>query len=252
MSIKAVQPIIASADDISYAVYCSVMDQMVGAEVAFEFKLPSFLIKTFGKLKDFINQIVTDFKIGIKDVIAAFKQHDVFALLKAVRFEVKVLLKSIHAFTGLIPKGLIKTFEKLHETRAFKKLASGAMKVDELMDQHPVLKKVAGLALAGFLLWIWLSMSFTGNPAFDFDMNSVFDALHGSFSIYDLFVSPEGMAMLTLLAAGMFTSIGPTWLGSSIYNLLVALVYTGASKLKKSDVLHKLGPAMHFKRVTPS
>jgi hypothetical protein len=47
--------------------------------------------------------------------------------------------------------------------------------------------------------------------------------------------------MLTTLALG-FTGIGVPWLSSSIYNLLVALLFTGAKKAKESDLVNKLKP----------
>jgi hypothetical protein len=234
---------IASADEVNYAVYCQVMDQMclpVGQVVAFDFSLPGILVKAFGDLKQLLTDIANDFKVGFEEVVKAFKQKDVFALLKGVAFNVKALWKALTAFTSLVPKGLFKAFDALVKSGALDGLRKGTMKIDEILHAHPLLTKLAGIALAGLLLWIWLSMSFTGNPQFDFDVAVIVAAFKGQFDLTDLFLSADGLTMLTLLGAGLFTGLGVAWLASNIANLAIAFVFTGARKMNDMGLVNKL------------
>lgn len=234
---------LASAEDVNYSVYCQVLDQMclpVGQVVAFDFSLPTGLLRAFGDLKQLLTDIANDFKVGFNEVVKAFKQRDVFALLKGVGFNVKALWKAIHEFTALVPKGLFTVFDKLVKSGALEGLKKGTMKIDAILHAHPLLTKLAGVALGGLLLWIWMSMAFTGNPQFDFDVSVIISAFKGQFDLTDLFLSPDGLTMLTLLGAGLFTGLGVAWLASNIANLLIAFVFTGARKANDIGLVNKL------------
>lgn len=247
--------IIASADDVTYAIYCSVLDNMArlaDQQVAFEFTFPSGLVKAFGDMKEHLQQIADDFKVGFAEVIKAFKQKDIFALLKGIGFNIKAMWKALHTFTALVPKGLFNVFDKLVKSGALDKLKSGAMKIDELLHAHPILARLGGIAIAGLLLWIWFNMSFTGNPQFDLNVDTILMAFHGHYSLTDLFLSPDGLTMLTLLGAGMFTGIGVAYFAAETLggyaNLLLALVFTGAHKLHDTGLVNKIAKHLHPKK----
>ena len=241
MAIKPLRKtVIASAKDVTYPVYCAVLDQMQGREVAFDFSFPTALVKAFGDLKEMFNDIAKEFKVGIGEIVKAFKHKDVFALLKGLGFNIKAIWKGILAFTGLVPKGLFKVFDAIAKSGALDRLKAGTMKIDELIHKYPLLTRLAGIALGGLLIWIWMSCAFTGNPDFDFNIATIIAAFKGDFDLTDLFLSPSGLAMLTALGVGMFTGLGVSWLGSNIGNLLLALVYTGARKLHDSGLVSKM------------
>jgi hypothetical protein len=242
---------IASHEDVTYEVYCSVLDNMSrpdNQQIAFDFSLPVGLLKAFGDLKAHLTEIANEFKVGFAEVIKAFKQKDVFALLKGLGFNIKGLWKAIHTFTALVPKGLFKIFDSLIKSGAIDKLKAGTIKIDDLLHAHPLLTRLGGLAIAGLLVWIWLSMSFTGNPQFDLNLGTIIDAFHGNFNLTDLFLSPDGLTMLTLLGTGMFTSIGVAWLGANLANLLLAFIFTGAHKLHDSGLVAKMTKVIQHKK----
>lgn len=241
--------VIASAADISYEVYCNMLDHMSGKVLAFEFKLPDVLTRAFKDLKEFLVSIAKEFGYGLTEVIRAFAQRDVYALLKGIGFNIKVLWKAVNAFTSLVPRGLIKVFQELEKSGMLDKLRQGTVKLDEILHKHPVLARLSGLAIGGLLVWIWMSSSFTGNPDIDFNLTVVVDALRGKFSLQDLFLSPEGLSMIALFVTGSFTGIGVAWLGENLYNILVALVYTGAVKMRNSRMANDIAKAMHPKRM---
>lgn len=247
--------VVASYKDVTYAMYCSVLDNMArpdNQQVAFDFNFPAGLVKAFGDMKEQLTQISEDFKVSIAEVVKAFKQRDVFALLKGIGFNIKVLWKSLHTFTALVPKGLFRVFDAIVKSGALDSLKSGAMKIDELIHKHPILAKLGGVAIAGLLLWIWFNMSFTGNPQFDLDVSTILDALHGRFSLTDLFLSPEGLTMLTLLGTGSLLGISVTYFAAETLagygNLLLALIFTGAHKLHDSGLTNKIAKTFTHKR----
>lgn len=201
-----------------------------------ELKLASGIIKFFKEAKDIFAGIAGEFKLGLSDVVKAFKNRDVFGLIKAFGFNIKLMIKSINEFTGMMRKGILKIFEELVKTGAFKKIRSGAMKVDEVLDKYPLLKKVAGIAVAGLLLYIWLNMTFIGDLDYDFNFGDLVSALKGSFSLADMFVSPQGLMLIALLGSGML-GISAPWLGKTAYNLVLAISYTAFSKIKDIKIV---------------
>ncbi len=194
-------------------------------------------------LKGMAEKLVHELKVDLADIIEAFQSKPMLAFFKAIKFSLSILLKPIKAFAELYKDGILKVFHELHKTGVFQKLHSGAMKVDEFMDSHPILRRLAGPAIAGLLFWMWTSASFTSSPALDLDLTAMLKAaLTGHWSAAELFTSKEGLAAIALLISGLaFPFPNPVWLsGGMPLNLLIALCYTafrhaktGVQELKK-------------------
>lgn len=202
-------------------------------------EIPGQLTALFGHIKEWLSQIGKDFGVGVQDIVVAFKQRDVWALLKAVGFNIGILLKAVNQASAALRGGLIRVFEELHKTKVFQKIRDGVMTVDEVLAKYPVLKKIGGIAVAGLLLYIWMSMSFSGSHQYDLDLSDIINALKGHYNLAELFTSPQGLSMLALLGVGLATS-GPDkaawgihWLGTTGYNLVLAILYTGLQKAKQ-------------------
>jgi hypothetical protein len=222
--------------DISYSLYCSIIENHLNEGFLGDLKdkAVQLAVKILGPIKDYIQKISEDLKVGILKVIEAFKQKSVFEFLKSIKFNLRIVLKSFNELTSLIRNGLFKVFEKISKTGVFKKLRDGAIKIDEFLDQYPLIKKIGGLAVAAILIYMWLNMTFIGDLEYDFNWNDIIMAIAGKFSITDLFFSPSGLMLMTLFVTGPYISV--PWLGSSIYNLCIALFYTGYVKLRDSEV----------------
>lgn len=242
---------VTASASASYAAYCEVVSAAAGVERAFDLKIPPVLFKLFGEARAFFSKIAEEFRVPLSDIAKAFRSKDLFLLLKGVGFSLSALVNALTKFTSLLPQGLTALFKVLTKNRVFQALQDGAMSVDEFLDSHPILRKLAGPALAGFLLWIWLNMSFVGDFSSDFDVTLILDALKGRFSVRDLFVSPQGLAMLALLFSGVSTGAGVAWLGSSAYNLMLAFLYTGAKKARDSGLAAKIKAAIPRTRLIP-
>tara|TARA_Y100000034_G_scaffold120564_1_gene163625 strand:+ start:437 stop:1189 length:753 start_codon:yes stop_codon:yes gene_type:complete len=172
----------------------------------------------FKKKWDLFKQIAAEGKMKITQVVAAFKAKGgfLYKLLSAVGWSFnkisEALLKAKELYERLqnIVNELIKSNPALHAA-----LIAGRAKVEEIdawLDENPDLKQLAGLAVGGLLLLIWLNMSFTGDLEYDFGAGDMLAAFAGDYSLSDLFLSESGIRMLTLLATGVFLSGGMPWL----------------------------------------
>jgi hypothetical protein len=232
--------------EVTYEQYCLALASMEGQQVAFSFVGP--LQKWMATAKETLEQIATTAGIAFKELLVLFKNRDMFALLKGVGFNLKKLLIALAKVTTLIPLGLLNVMEEVAKSELLQKIKVGAAKVDDLLNKHPLLKRLAGIALAGLLFYMWLNMSFIGDFSFDMDLGMVIDAFRGKFTIEDLFLTPGGLTMLTLFSIGAFTGLSFPWVGSSVVNLLIALCFTTARRLNKTALAQKLKPLLELKR----
>lgn len=216
---------------ITYAQYERALAGVLHPDRVEAWSLPGPLARFIEELKTDISNIATEIGAGVGDIIKAFMNRDAFALFKSLRFSLTAIFKGIHLLTGLLPRGLTAMFKELHESGFIDKIRSGVATFDDLLNRHPIIKKLAGPALAALLLWMWMQMMFVGDPWSDFDLMSVGKALVGQYTIHDLFTSPEGLAGLALFIAGIMTpGLGIAWLGDTVTNLLAAIVMTLARR----------------------
>ena len=192
----------------------------------------------FGHLKKQVKTLAVHLKMSLEEIVTAFKSKQVFTFLKAIAFNVAKLVKPLKAFAELYQSGLLKVFSEIQKSGIIQKLNSGAMKFDEFLNRYPILKRLAGPAVAGLLIWMFLSGNFTGSPAADMDMTAAIKAaLYGDWSAADLFTSPQGLLALTLLLTSLsgVAWMTPMWLDSAVpFNILTALAYTGYKHMKSS------------------
>jgi hypothetical protein len=192
--------------------------------------------------------------LEISEIIQAFQTKPMLAFFKAIKFSFKTLLRPLKAFGELYKAGILKVFAELHNTKVFQALHSGALKVDELLNRYPLLRRLTGPAIAGLLLWMWLSASFSGSPELDIDLTAMMKAaLGGQWSAAELFTSKEGLVAIGLLLSGLFAPVpSPVWLsGGMPINLLIALCYTAFKHLQgEAPTAQKIKKHMKFGRVS--
>jgi hypothetical protein len=234
---------------VDYEMYCNALELVMSNKLSEEFFLENItegfwdqvkrvrlsreLVRVFSELKSSLNSIAKEFKVNTKTIIASFTQRDIFGVLKAFAFNLRLILRAFNELTAFIRKGLFEIFREIFRLKMFEKVRKGAMKVDEIMNRYPLLKKVTGIVLAGLILYMWLHMTFIGDLDYDFNFETIVLALKGTFSIADLFVSPEGLMLVTLFGVGTVFGLSVPWLGKSLYNLGLALFYTAYAKLKQ-------------------
>jgi len=133
-----------------------------------------------------------------------------------------------------IRQGLFEIFSELYKTKIYQKIRQGTIKFDEFAEKYPLLKKVTGSVVAGLLFFMWTQMTFIGNLDYDFDFTNIALALKGAYSLEDIFGSPDGLMLIGLFATGSIISV--PWLGRTIYNLMLAIFYTGIKHTAKSEL----------------
>jgi hypothetical protein len=228
-------------ESLTYDLYVEALDLCVhdrlteGFFSSFFSGVSSDIISFFNELKSTFTKIQSDFHISIDKIAVAFKQRDVFKLLKAFRFSLASILRAMKSLNTLIHSGLVTAIRQFTRSDLFQKVKKGVATIDEVFDEYPVLKKLAGPALAALLLFVWLNMSFTGSFDSDFDFTDIIGALNGHFSLTDLFASDSGLANLLLFAVGFATGLSFPWLAESSYNMIVALLYTAIKNNRSPD-----------------
>ena len=253
MQIEASLRLQASA--VTYEQYAQTVEAaFLPADQLQAFSIPSILKGLWGDLKAIATHLKEAGDVGYEHLAKAFKEKSVFALLKGVGFSLKKLLHAIHAAIkipskvfGAFLQEIVKDFGSLE---AIKKLDVKVRlaKLGDILKRHKAIAHISGLALAGFLIWMFIHSSFTGHPANDLSLvDAVVDCIKGNFDLNDLFTSPQGLHALGCLAFGLATGgaglagygfehveAALSWLGKysgDVFNLMLALFYTGAVKV---------------------
>ena len=159
----------------------------------------------------------------------AIKEKSVFRAVKAVGLgSGKILLDGMKAVDSAVNFAA----DKVAATNAVQGLQKGLIKVDEFLDKYPKLKTVTGTAIAGFLTYQWLYMSFSGNLDSDYDLSSIPEAVAGNIGFTEILATPQGVKGMGLLAAGLATGgLSTLWLGGR-KGMMMAAAYTGAKKTR--------------------
>lgn len=245
MPIKTLDTSTASITYASYLRALACLDTPHNQVIALA--LPPALLSFVASLRDELLPLARELGASLKDLTKALASRDVFRLLKALRFSFSKLLQGLHALSRLLPDGLLRACTQLSKTPLLDRLRRGLASVDEVLSEYPILKKLTGVALGAFLFWVWLNMSFTGSFTDDFDLSQIGDALSGAYSLEDFLLSPAAIETFVLLGTGLLGFSVP-WLGNSLYNLIVALLFTGAKHARNLDLSKQLRPIIKLVR----
>ena len=209
-------------------------------------KAVAFVKSKLKEASDDIDRIIFDTGLSMVHIIHALVEKDVYKLLKAFGFSIKIIVKVLNDLTNIIRKGLFDTFNELHKSKVFQLFRREMATWDEVVKEHPILKKVTGPMVAGLMFFMWTQMTFIGNVDFDLDFTDISDALKGNYSLEQIFGSPQGLMLLSLFATGSLISV--PWLGKTTYNVVLALTYTGLKRLSSIDhkIVNKIKAKMEF------
>ena len=185
---------------------------------------------------DFIKEVAKSAGQDLTKIIQMFKDSRFFKIFKVIGFSIKKIVQ-------LFQLG-IKTYNNLQNILAEKIASLGGVKkikknlhlLDDWFNEHPVLKKIGGLAVAGLLFYIWTQMSFTPDLEYSMDFKDILSALSGNFSIGDLFASAAGITMLTYLASGMLLGLSAPWPGKQSTQIIGGLIFSAYRLLKPKGV----------------
>jgi len=193
-----------------------------------EIGIPSRLKKIWG----FIKGLAQSASIKLFDLIKLFLNKVVFKFFAKIKFSMKYLF-------GLVKKGfkiykdvLNAIGDYVSKTKVGKWTEEKLKALDKFLKTHPKTKRVAGIAVAALLIYIWLNMTFTGNADYDFDMGDMISALAGKFDLSALFAGPGGMTLLMLFVTGALGLSFP-WPGPQSFQFIGAVLYGSAKMVGK-------------------
>lgn len=181
----------------------------------------------FGKMWEVIQSIVSTIGIKVNEILSFLKNKVVFNIFKSVNFSLTKLYELIRQgyeeFTGF-RDSLAKYIAK-HPL--VQNVDGYAKWLDDFLKQYPILKKMSGAILAYMLFYIWMnSISFTGDPEFDFNIGDMWDALLGKKGFYDIFGGENGVKMLTFILTNKLGGLTFPWPGATSVQFVFALFYT--------------------------
>lgn len=185
-----------------------------------------------GKLKkiwSFLKELKDIVKVKIMDLAKLFMNKLVFKFFAKIKFSMKYLYNLVKKGFKAYKEVIKAIGEYLSKTKVGKWTEDKLKDLDAFLAKHPKTKRIAGMAVAGILIYIWLNMTFTGNADYDFDMGDMILALGGGFTLSTLFAGPEGMALLILFVTGVIGLSFP-WPGPQHFQFIGAVLY-GSAKL---------------------
>ena len=214
--------------ELQYEEFCKfVKENKLDSEIVVlnELVIPSKLKKIWSFLKE-LKDIV---KVKIMDLAKLFMNKLVFKFFAKIKFSMKYLYNLVKKGFKAYKEVIKAIGEYLSKTKVGKWTEDKLKDLDACLAKHPKTKRIAGMAVAGILIYIWLNMTFTGNADYDFDMGDMILALGGGFTLSTLFAGPEGMALLTLFVTGVIGLSFP-WPGPQHFQFIGAILY-GSAKL---------------------
>ena len=197
-----------------------------------ENRVDEFAIPAAIKAKiDFVKKLATDTKFKFSDLLKLFKNRQVFKFFSLIKF-------SFVKLHGLLKQGfkLYQTFldaisEYVAQSGVGQWKEARLKELDSFLKNHPKLKRIAGVAVAALLVYIWFNMTFTGDPSFDFDMTDLLAALAGKFTLSSLFSGTQGTKLLILFVTGSIGLSFP-WPGPSRIQFVIGILHTVAQKVR--------------------
>lgn len=201
---------------------------------SFDLKLvPKSLIKVFNFIKDVSNKS----KLKITEWIEILKDSTIFKFFEKCKFNLKKVYDLIFGtYTKEVKMVLNEISKYIEDTKVSKWTNSELRKLDSYLKKNPKIKKVAGLALAAFLIYMNLHVTYTGDFSFDFDMSSIADALKGNYSLSDVLGGPNGISLLVLFTTNL---IGLSFPWNTPIKLIGILGNTLIKLVKDENKNHK-------------
>lgn len=181
---------------------------------------------------EFIKNLANIIKAKATDVIKLFMDKKVFKFFSAIKWSMEKLFLLVKKGFKVYKDVLNAIATYLANTKVGKWTEEKLKDLDKFLQNHPKLKRVAGIAVAALLIYIWFNMTFTGDFAYDFDMSDLLNALLGKFTLSTIFAGADGVKLLLLFATGMIGLSFP-WPGAASKQFVGAVISGLAKKVKK-------------------
>ena len=184
------------------------------------------------KKLDFIRELASQLKIEASELVKLFMNKEVFKFFQRIGWNLKKLFdiaKKGFTLVNILANVIAEYVEK---TGVSKWTEKELKKLDEYLKKHPKTKRIIGVGVASILIFIWLNMSFTGDPTYDFNFSDVLSALAGNVTLSNIFAGKDGIKLLTLFSTGIITGLSFPWVGATSVHFIGGVIYSLAKKHK--------------------
>jgi hypothetical protein len=220
--------------DIEYKLYMEYMERTEWGIRIDEFSVPSFLSKSVNFIKDLASKL----SLKLTDVMKLFANRSVFQFFQKIKWNLDYLFKIIKDGHRAYTQVLSAISEYVAKTKVGRWTEDKLKDLDKWLQNHPKLKRIGGIVVAGLLIYIWFNMTFIGDAKYDFNLTDVYAALSGKFSLANLFAGTSGTQLLLLFATGVI-GISFPWPGPAsvkfIYAMIKSLADWAKVKLQKEN-----------------
>jgi hypothetical protein len=236
-------------DEREFQLFCEYVWKSDGGRLLLEFSFGKEIRDKIKFIKEFA--IETGFKVA--DLLKLFMEKTVFKLFQIIGWSMSNLFDLMKQGFEAYKNLQLALADFIGNTKAVDWTKDKLKELDYFLKTHPKTKRVAGVAVAGLLVYIWMTMTFTGDFIDDFSIDVVFQALGGSYSLFEFFGTNSGIRILLLFATGAFTGFSFPWPGSSLVEFTVAILVTLAKffrkKLSKGDDLDEFKQVESYRKM---
>ena len=222
---------------ITYEMYCNHIDETQLCEVV-------SIKKVLDAIKNHIQSIANELKVGYQAVANAFKTKDFFNILKAFGFSmvklISALLKAVGSFKA-VAKAIV---DDIVSKDIVAKVKNGTMRADEFIKKYPALKYISGLGIAAFLIWKLQYDADMGDFEMDFDATPILLAIQGKFLLTDLLTTEDGIEEFVVFLAGVASGISFPWSSIIPAGVHLMVLATAWKNSKKPEVQEKIKKAI--------
>uniref|UniRef100_A0A6M3K5E6 Uncharacterized protein n=1 Tax=viral metagenome TaxID=1070528 RepID=A0A6M3K5E6_9ZZZZ len=222
-------------DEFEYIEFCNFIDN---------YSLNEGILDTvIGKLKekiDLIKDVANKIGMDFGKLAIIFKDKKIFTFFQKIGWSfvklfelVKKGFKLANTLSDVIAEYIAKNKVVQWTTEKLKDL-------DEYLSKHPKTRMIVGIAVAAILIYIWLNMTFVGDPSYDFNMGDILLAMAGKMSIAGIFGGANGIKLLMLFATGL-AGLSFPWPGPT------SIKFTGAVIGSLIHMIKKKFPEMRMK-----
>lgn len=227
-----VESLSITPSSLSYSDFCDAIDMLVlGDDAVSENvsgRIKSRVVHLFkaewADLRNAVERIMYHLKMTKNHLASLLNARTIYDVFACVGFSLTHLAMVFKEGSELLANGLQDAFKELADTKEVEKLQSKAIKMDDLLARHPILKQITGPVVGSLMLVMWTEMTFIGAFSYDFDFSDVTDAFAGNYNLENLLLSAKGLMFVSLFATGQLFTI--PWMGDSTSNMLMGIVYT--------------------------
>jgi len=194
----------------------------------------SLLSGISGALKkkiDFIKDISMKLGIEFIELLKVFKETKIFKFFVRIGWSIKKLYDLLQKGLKYVHIVIDAVAEYISKTKVGKWTEEKLKDLDKWLQNHPKTKRIAGLAVAAILAYIWFNMTFTGDFSYDFGMDDLLNALAGNITLASIFAGPNGTKLLLMFATGAIGLTFP-WPGPTKIQFISGIISTLIKRLK--------------------